>query len=351
MRPKGSAEVLESRRRLAVQRVRDGHTVAFVAQFLGVTERSVYRWLAAARDQGDRAGLNPKPHLGPQPRLDIEQQAQVIDRLGDSARLHGFATDLWTAPRVARLIEQAFRVPYHPRHVNHWLRERGVRALKPRRRAREQDPQAVARWLDRDWPTLLGQARQDQGWLVFVDEAGLLLEPLWRRTQAPRGRAPVFDCPAAQRRKVSALAALAFSPARHEVRLLAWTIPNGYFNAAAVAGCLGEVLEELNGTVRVVWDRGTMHKGPAIRAVAEGSAGRLSCHFLPAYTPEANPVEQLWSLLKYSRLNNVVPRNVWHLDWLAGSALVALEADPHLLLGCFKGTILPHLPDTLTLAA
>src|SRR5262245_43159488 len=117
MRPKGSATELANRRRLAVQRVRDGYPVTQVATFLGVSERSVYRWLAAARDYGDRAGLNPKPHLGPKPRLDIAQQSQVIDWLDDLPSVHGFATELWTAPRIAQLIQQRFGVRYHPRYL------------------------------------------------------------------------------------------------------------------------------------------------------------------------------------------------------------------------------------------
>src|SRR5262245_29765650 len=120
MRPKGTANELANRRRLAVQRVRDGYSVTEVAAFLGVRERSVFRWLAAARDYGDRAGLNPKPHLGPKPRLDIEQQCWVVDCLDYPPSVHGFATELWTAPRVAQLIEQRFGTRYHPRYVNQW---------------------------------------------------------------------------------------------------------------------------------------------------------------------------------------------------------------------------------------
>src|SRR4051794_25177377 len=152
MRPKGTAQELANRRRLAVQRVRDGYSVPEVAAFLGTTQRSVRRWLADAREYGDRAGLAPRPHTGPKPRLDIAQQAQVIDLLDERPTAHGFATDLWTAPRVAQLILRRFGVRYHPRYVNAWLRQRGARSVKPRKRAREQDPEGVRRWLEHEWP-------------------------------------------------------------------------------------------------------------------------------------------------------------------------------------------------------
>ena len=350
MRPKGTAEELANRRRLAVQRVRDGYSVTQVAAFLAVTERSLYRWLAAARDFGDRAGLNAKPHFGPKPRLDIEQQCRVVDWLDEPPSRHGFATELWTAPRVAVLIQRHFGVRYHPRYVNQWLTDRGVRPLKPRRRAREQDAEQVSQWLCYDWAPLVQEVRLVDGWVVFIDEAGLLMEPLWRRSQARRGHPFVLECAKVHRRKVSLLGAMAWRPSTGEVRQLSWSIVDGYFDSVAVAGVLRELLVELSGQVRVIWDRGTMHKGAAIKAVKDEEQERLKTLFLPAYTPEANPVERLWSLLKYGKLSNFLPRSVIHLALEAGGQLEEIGKDPQLLLGCFRGTILP-LPDHMTLAA
>jgi len=335
MRPKGTANELANRRRLAVRRVRGGYSVAEVAAFLGTTERSVYRWLAAARDRGDRAGLNPRPHRGPKPRLDVEQQAQIIDLLGEPPSRHGFATELWTAPRVALLIERRTGVRYHPRYVNAWLRRRGVRPLKPTRRAREQDPEEVSRWLELDWTPLAQEVRLVDGWVVFIDEAGLQMEPSWRRSQARRGHPAVLEYAKAHRRKVSLLGALAWRPSTGELRGLSWSIIDGYFDAAAVAGALGELMEELPGQVRVIWDRGSMHKGAPIKAVKEEEKERLRTLFLPAYTPEANPVERLWSLLKYGKLSNFLPRSVVHLALEAGQRIEEIEKDPQLLRGCF----------------
>lgn len=349
MRPKGTANELANRRRLAVRRVREGYSVAEVAAFLGVSQRSVFRWLAAARDCGDRAGLNPYPHPGPRPRLDLAQQCQVIDWLDEPPSAHGFANELWTAPRVASLIERRFGVRYHPRYLNEWLTARGVRPLKPRRRAREQDPQEVRRWLSEDWATLALEARREDGWVVFIDEAGLLMEPLFRRSQARRGHPAVLEYAKAHRRKVSLLGALAWRPSTGEVRLLSWSVIDGYFDSPTVGAVLGELLERLAGKVRVVWDRGSMHKGPAITAAKAESGGRLKAEFLPAYTPEANPVERLWSLLKYGKMSNFLPRGVIHLALEAEERLGEIREDRRLLLGCFEGTVLP-LPADMTLA-
>jgi transposase len=150
MRTKGSALELERRRKLAVQRVRDGYTATQVADFLGVHLRTVRRWLAS--DRADpRHGLNAKPHLGRPPKLSFDQDLEVLSWLYCKPTSFGFATDLWTAPRLAWLIQKKLGVHFHPRYLNAWLTERGVTPQKPQRRSRERDQAAIDRWLAQDW--------------------------------------------------------------------------------------------------------------------------------------------------------------------------------------------------------
>jgi transposase len=153
MRSKGPAAELERRRRLAVRRVQDGHTQRAVAEFLGVTERTVGRWVAAHRDRGD-AGLAARPQPGRPRRLSAAQERRVLSWLRKKPSDFGFDTELWTAARLARLIEQRLGVTFHPRYLSAWLAGRGVSPQKPARRAKELDPAAVERWLAEDWPRI-----------------------------------------------------------------------------------------------------------------------------------------------------------------------------------------------------
>src|SRR3954470_23782847 len=103
MRSKGTAEELEARRRLAVQRGEDGWTQREVAAFLGVHPVTVARWVARFRDEGEE-GLAAKPTPGRPRFLTAEQEKTVLGWLADPPTKHGFRTDLWTARRVAGLI-------------------------------------------------------------------------------------------------------------------------------------------------------------------------------------------------------------------------------------------------------
>ena len=74
--------------------------------------------------------------------------------LSDSPTEYGFTTDLWSAPRLVQLIEQEFDTHFHPHYLSTWLRQRGSTPQKPRRVPREQDDEAIARWLAKDWPRI-----------------------------------------------------------------------------------------------------------------------------------------------------------------------------------------------------
>jgi transposase len=143
-----------ARRRLAIQKVNAGWTQQDVADFLGVHPVTVHKWVRAFRAAGD-AGLAGNPHPGRRPFLTPAQEARVLGWLAEKPTAHGFPTDLWTARRVAHLIRQRFGVEYHPGYLREWLSKRGLTPQKPAKRAQEQDPWEVERWLAEDWPAIL----------------------------------------------------------------------------------------------------------------------------------------------------------------------------------------------------
>lgn len=175
---------------------------------------------------------------------------------------------------------------------------------------------------------------------MLIDESGLLLNPLVRRSWALKGRTPVVGGDGGRRKKVSVIGAVTVSPAAHRLGLYFATLPDGYFTAEAVAGFLRDLLRHLRGKVVVVWDGGGNHKGPAIRELLRRNK-RLTLERLPAYAPDLNPVEVVWSWLKYGQLANYVPDGVPGLDDEVIERLGELKSDPQLLRALWDGSDLP----------
>ena len=143
----------EQLRLLAMFRLAEGWSQQFVADFLGVSRRSIGRWRKRFRDGGE-AGLETKPRCGRRATLDPEQVELVLSWLDRSACEFGFATDRWTAPRVASVIQQLLGVAMNHRYLNDWLARRGVTPQMPQRQPRERNQALIDAWVRYQWPRI-----------------------------------------------------------------------------------------------------------------------------------------------------------------------------------------------------
>jgi putative transposase len=141
--------------------------------------------------------------------------------------------------------------------------------------------------------------------LAFLDESGFLLIPTRRRTWAPTGQTPIILYSYTHDR-LSALATLTVSPKRQPMGLYVCFQPAN-FTAVHVADFLRALLQHLRGHVILLWDQGSIHRGPAIAKVQQAYS-RLHIEEFPAYAPELNPVEQLWNDFKGHTANSL-PRD------------------------------------------
>lgn len=134
MRPPGSPEELERRRRRAIALLGAGQSPVEVARIMGVDRRSVRRWKAAHHRAGIRA-LRARRASGRPPKLAPSQLKQMEQILLNGAQAVGFPTDLWTCPRIAQVIARRFGVRYHVDHLSRLLRSLGWSPQKPQRQA------------------------------------------------------------------------------------------------------------------------------------------------------------------------------------------------------------------------
>jgi putative transposase len=172
------------------------------------------------------------------------------------------------------------------------------------------------------------------------------MAPLARRTRAPRGQAPESVQTSGTRAKVAVAAAVWLSPRRDRLGLSSHTLANGSFDRWYVAAFLEAMLKDLTGRFVVVRDGGPMHQGDPIRDLLSHFAGRLDLERLPPYAPMLNPVESLWSWLKWGRLSNLGPRDATGRDARVMAELVKVREDHAVLRNLFHASDLP-LPRAL----
>lgn len=345
MHPRGSSRELEYRRRLAVQRCLEGpYSISEVARFFAVNRSSLTRWIAAYRAEGER-GLLAHHGAGRPTTLTGTQEKVVLRWMKENPTQFGFSNELWTARGLSQLIHEEFQVSFNPHYLCVWLRERGMTPQKPLRIAREQDPKAVSLWLKKDWPRIKQKAAKMRAYLAMIDESGLMMAPLLRRTWAPRGRRPIFY-QQGRIQKVSISGALCLSPQRNRIGFFFGTLINDYFDNYSVARFLEALLRQIRRPLIVVWDSGRIHSGDSIRELQKTFQGRISLERFPSYAPELNPVESVWNWLKYGKLSNYAPKDVWSLDKRVFTELVSINNDQQMLRKLWRLSDLP-LPDAL----
>ena len=145
MRPKGSAQKLERRRRQAIALLNQGMKPAEVARVVGRSRASVTRWRQAYEAGGEKA-LASRPHPGGKSRLTVAQRKGLARLLRQGPRKHGYNTKVWTLKRVAEVIAAQFDIKYHPSAVWHILRALGWSYWKPERWAQARGEEAMSGW-------------------------------------------------------------------------------------------------------------------------------------------------------------------------------------------------------------
>jgi transposase len=146
-------EALEARRMRAATLLRSGLSEAEVARQLDVHRQSVNRWARQLVIAG-RAGLKKAGRAGRKPKLGPADLRKIKRGLQRGPEALGFDTSLWTAWRVAVLIEETCGVKYHPGHVWRLLTQLGWSCQRPTGRALERNEAAIRHWKRVRWPAL-----------------------------------------------------------------------------------------------------------------------------------------------------------------------------------------------------
>lgn len=146
-------EALEQRRLRAAALLRKGLHEAEVARRVGVHRQSVNRW-AQQLAQGGRRALRKAGRAGRKPLLQSADLRRIEEGLKRGPEALGYQTSLWTAARVAELIEHECGVKYHPGHVWRLLGRLGWSCQRPTGRALERDEEAIRRWKRYRWPAI-----------------------------------------------------------------------------------------------------------------------------------------------------------------------------------------------------
>ncbi len=152
MRHKRDFKALEKRRLEGAKLLGRGVSKSEVARQLGVARQTVAAWELRLAEGGKNA--LKRGELGRPRQLDAVQERELGKVLMAGALAAGYATELWTLPRIGKVIAERFGVEYSTGHLWHLLRRMGFSCQKPEKRATQRNEAEIARWKRHTWPAL-----------------------------------------------------------------------------------------------------------------------------------------------------------------------------------------------------
>jgi transposase len=167
----------------------------------------------------------------------------------------------------------------------------------------------------------------------LIDESGFMLQPVVRRTWAPKSQTPIqysWD----RHDRLSVIAAISLAPLRCRLGLY-FQVHNHNVRFEEVMAFLYLLHRHLRRKFILVLDRYSAHR-KAIRLLQEAGVDWFEVEWLPAYAPDLNPVEMLWNHTKYADLANFIPDDVAHLRQAMNVSITHTRRNGPLIRSFFK---------------
>lgn len=311
----------------AIKAVRNGRTVAEVAEIFGVHERTLYRWLARF-EAGGQNGLVSQPKSGRPPKLTGEEMrwlARVVRE--QTPQQMKFPYALWTLSLIGEVIWRRLGKALSKASVGRVMKLLGFTPQKPLYRAWQQDPALVRQWETETFPQIRAEARRVGATIYFADEAGVRSDYHRGTSWAPSGETPVVE-KTGRRFSINMISAVS---ARGDFRFM---VHEGTVNGRRFRTFLQRLMVGAKRPVFVIVDGHPAHRTRVVRDYVASTNGRLRLFFLPSYAPQLNPDEAVWSHVKRDLARRGV-ENLEQMKRLAIGALRRIQKLPQLVRSFF----------------
>lgn len=326
-------EALNERRRRAVKLRLKGKTWKEVSEEAELSVNACRSAYAAWEGGGWKAVTVKKRGRkeGSGRRLTEAQEKRIrrliVDRTPDQLKL-GFA--LWNRQAVGLLIEQEYGICLPVRTVGEYLRRWGYTPQKPIKRAYEQNPAQVKKWLDEEYPEIARRAKEEGAEIHWGDETGLSTNDVRGRGYAPKGKTPVVRV--TQRREN--LGIISTVTNQGKVR---WKLFEGAMNADILIDFFKRLIRDTGGRkVFLILDNLRVHHARKVKAWLAEHETAIEVFYLPSYSPELNPDECLNADLKEGVTKRAPARSKKALKKAAVSHLRKLQKSPERVKSYFE---------------
>jgi transposase len=274
-------------RQKAVDMFLSGHSKIDISKHLSVSRQSVYRWLKIYEENGEDGILIDKRGRPKGTQMKPWQCAQIVSIIKnhnpDELSMPFF---LWTRDSVSLLILKKFNIKLSKWTVGRYLTSWGFSSQKPARRAIEQNPEAIKKWFEIEYPSIQKLAKREMATIHWGDEMGLRSDHSTGRTYGIIGKTPVvrrtgnrFSC-----NMISSITNLG---------KLSFMIFQENFTSEVFLRFLKRLIQQASRKVFLIVDRHRANRSKQVQQWLTRNDKAIRLFYLPSYCPELNPDEFL----------------------------------------------------------
>lgn len=262
------------------------------AEIFGLTPTSINKIWAKYKLGGKKALKSKKRGVQQGKKLKKDQAYRIRelikDKLPDQFKL---PFGLWTREAVGELIFAKYGITLSRWQVGRYLKSWGYTPQKPIKKAFEQKPEQVQKWLEEEYPSIKERAFKEKGIIYFGDETGCKSTHQAGRSYAPKGQTPIIKT-TGKRFTVNMISAI--SNKGH----LQFMLMEKGFNSEVFQKFLEQMIKYSKQKVFFITDNHPSHKTKKIEQWLELHKGDIEVFFIPPYSPELNPQEYVNQDLK-----------------------------------------------------
>jgi transposase len=303
-----------------------------VAQGLGISEQHASTIWQRYRKHGAQA-IKPGKRgrrTGEKRKLSAVQEKEIrrllVDKMPDQMK---FPFALWTREAVRLLIKDRFKFEMPIRTVGEYLKRWGFTPQKPVKRAYEQRPKEVQRWLETEYPVIQAKAKEEKAEIHWGDETGIQTGANRQRGYSLKGVAPVVPV-SVKKSRISMLSSITNGG---KVRFMLY---RDAMNSKLLLKFMKRLIKDTEKKLFLILDNLPVHHSKEVKKWLEKNKEEIEVFYLPSYSPELNPDEYLNGDLKGRVHSGSLARNEHDLIKKTRSFMKRLQKRPKHVRNYFK---------------
>jgi len=327
-----SSEQRNGYRKRAMLLLRSGKKKKEVAVIFGVRPNTITDWVKSYKAKGakglqdSKRGVKSEDKKLLTSKQELAIQSLILDTMPDQLKL---PYALWTRKAVMELISRDMNVNLALTTTGYYLRSWGYSPQKPKKKAYEQNPKAVQKWLDEEYPTIKEKAKQEKAEIHWGDETGVRNNSQHGRSYAPKGRTPVKKSMA--KRFSTNMISTVTNQGKVE-----FMIYEGTMNADRFIKFLKQLIKGKGAKIYLILDNLRVHHSKIVKEWVAENKETIELFFLPSYSPEKNPDEYLNCDLKQGLSQKPSPKNQEKLTEHLREHMLLLQNSPQRIQKYFK---------------